>query len=390
MEVDLSKNIFDSLNQSLERAKICLQRGEFKKASRIYSECAVLAKRFANYAVTPQEKNRRLKQAKEYKNLSKNLLNEKVSSCIQDGEITKNEQEIEQDAFKENIKNLIHKSSIKWEDIGGLEETKREIKFAYGIALAKKPHGISITGCRNILLYGPPGTGKTLLAGAVSGTLQATFFNVKLSSLMSKYFGESSKLTSTLYEMAREYAPSVIFLDEFESLCISRDKIDSGAERRILSNLLIELNGLSEKDLDKLVFTIGATNAPWLLDNAALSRFQKRIYVPLPDKNARMSILTIHIINKGHRFEGYLENLAVKFEGYSGREIEKICNEVILQIILEKNPFLEKEVDEQTIPPTDYELKVRPLKEEDFDKVIQKTKPDTTKELLRRYEKWGD
>jgi SpoVK/Ycf46/Vps4 family AAA+-type ATPase len=115
---------------------------------------------------------------------------------------------------------------------------------------------------------GPPGTGKTLLAAATAGNLEATFFNVKVSSLLSKYFGESTKLISALYSVARRLSPAVIFLDEFESLTPSRGSGESGSERRIVSTLLAELDGLQGKDDDSFVMTICATNLPWLLDLA--------------------------------------------------------------------------------------------------------------------------
>jgi katanin p60 ATPase-containing subunit A1 len=185
------------------------------------------------------------------------------------------------------VLSLIHKSDVQWGDIGGLEDTKDSIKSAYALALAQKPAGVQVSSWRNLLMYGPPGTGKTLLAAATAGNLEATFFNVKVSSLLSKYFGESTKLISALFSVARRLSPAVIFLDEFESLTPVRGSGESGAERRIVSTLLAELDGLQAKDDTGFVLTICATNLPWLLDLAILSRFQRRIYVPLPDPDAR-------------------------------------------------------------------------------------------------------
>src|SRR5439155_13430442 len=210
-------------------------------------------------------------------------------------------------------------SPVTWDQIGGLEETKREIKYALALSIAKAPEGVQIPTWRNVLFYGPPGTGKTLLAAATSNAIRlnakdetrAVFFNVKVSSVMSKYFGESTKIVSELYGQARDTSPAVVFLDEFEALAISRDNDNSGPERRILSTILSELDGLSEKGRrDIYVLTIAATNRPWDLDPAVLSRFEKKILIPLPDEATRRAILEIHLAKKGFKTAVPLADLA--------------------------------------------------------------------------------
>ena len=155
-----------------------------------------------------------------------------------------------------------------------------------------------------------------MLAAATSGTLEATFFNVSIGGILSKYFGESSKLLGQLFQVAREKSPSVIFLDEFEALTSQRTGDESGSERRILSTILAELDGLSSKDSDAYVLTIASTNLPWTLDQAILSRFQKKVLIPLPDQPAREAILRQHLEKKGFESKEPYAALAALTEGY--------------------------------------------------------------------------
>ena len=277
---------------------------------------------------------------------------------------------------------------MKWDQIGGLEDTKNAIKSAYALALAKKPEGVQISSWRNLLLYGPPGTGKTLLAAATAGNLEATFFNVKVSSLLSKYFGESTKLISALYSVARRLSPAVIFLDEFESLTPSRGSGESGSERRIVSTLLAELDGLQGKDDDSFVMTICATNLPWLLDLAILSRFQRRIYVPLPDPAAREAILGIQLTRKGHHSQVTIQELVERTDGFAGRELEQVGQIAINNMIRRANPDLLQVVDSGLGKLTAYELRIEQLTIGDFESAFSQIKPLADPRVVRRYELW--
>ncbi len=140
---------------------------------------------------------------------------------------------------------LISKSRITWDEIGGLDNVKLLMMETVVISALRKP--AAIQPWKGILLFGPPGTGKTLLASAAAGSLNATFFNVKASSVLSKYFGESSKIISALYEVARERAPSIVFLDEIDALTTRRSNDTSEATRRMLSTLLTELEGVPRR-----------------------------------------------------------------------------------------------------------------------------------------------
>jgi AAA+ superfamily predicted ATPase len=303
----------------------------------------------------------------------------------------------EGDEIHQAVTGLLHHSNITWDKIGGLDETKREIKYALGVSLAKKPAGIELATWRNVLFYGPPGTGKTLLAAATSRALkstdreQAVFFNVKVSSIMSKYFGESTKIISELYGTARDMSPSVVFLDEFESLCGSRNEGDTGTERRILSTILSELDGLAEKGREDIyVLTIAATNRPWDLDPAVLSRFDKKVLIPLPDPQTRRAILEIHLSKKGFTLLCELDELVELTEGLSGREIESLAKEVTNRMVSEENRAIPDLVDRGLDAVKEHAITVRPLGLEDFERGRRLVHPVTTAEQVQRYIDWRD
>ena len=291
--------------------------------------------------------------------------------------------------FVSQIEGMIHTSNLTWSSIGGLDETKEEIKLAYGIGLANTPQGVSLDGWKSMLFHGPPGTGKTMLAAATSGSIQATFFNVQVGQIVSKYFGESPKLISTLFEVARDRAPSVIFFDEFEALSSQRTGDESGAERRVLSTLLTEMDGLGSKGSDNYVLTIASTNVPWSLDKAILSRFQKKIYVPLPDEPAREAILEHELQGRGIESDISYTEFARQTDGYSGRELAAICQTIVNSIISSMNPQISELVDQGMAKLRNYTLKLRPINRQDVENAIRKHSPDTKAADVAKYATWS-
>jgi len=389
--VDLSAPLFAQYERARKRAKDAERSGNLREASSAYRSAAELMRQYADTASSAQVREQRRERADTLDKLAQRMM-EAPFGMRQVDERTSGPQPAEavgDDDYETQVLSLIQRTDVGWNDIGGLEETKRTIKSAYGLALARKPQGIEIASWRSFLLYGPPGTGKTLLAAATAGSLEATFFNVKVSNLLSKYFGESTKLISALYTVARRLSPSVIFIDEFESLTPPRGSGESGAERRIVSTFLAELEGLASKDEENFVLTIGATNVPWLVDQAMLSRFQQRIYVPLPDEKARRQILEIFLPRRGHKSEIPLETLVRRTEGYSGREIEQLCQTAITHMTERVNPNLMSAVDSGQQAVRDYEIQVEPLSELDFKIAFKRVKANTDPEMLSRYDQWG-
>jgi katanin p60 ATPase-containing subunit A1 len=382
MGIDLSGQVYARFQKAEAQAKHFWEQGRGLEAAAAYRRCADLLRQYAQYGATKQIQQQRLKRSKQYQELADRIEAGAAAAPAAEAGSTAD--------YEAEVLNLIHRSTVTWEDIGGLEETKREIQAAYALALARRPLGVRLGLARNILLYGPPGTGKTLLAAAASNELDATFFNVKVSDMLSKWFGESSKLVSALYRVAEQRAPAVVFLDEFDALTPPRGGSESGAERRILSTFLSELDGLSKKgEAAPYVLTIGATNVPWLVDNAILSRFgAKLIQVPLPDAGARAAILALQLDQAGLQSEVSMEELVARTEGYSGREIAEMCLEAATRMASRANPALLEVADRGRTAIGDYMLRVTSLTAEDFDQALARIRPGTTPADLARLAAW--
>jgi SpoVK/Ycf46/Vps4 family AAA+-type ATPase len=397
MELDVHAPI----KQALSKARAFYEAQEYEKAAAAYEKAATLMSIFAEQAMGREAEERRKKKALEYRELARKLRAKEVTpgtpALANESPSPASAAPAAGGEIRSIVSNLMHASRITWEDIGGLDETKNEIKFALGMTLAQQPPGVKISAWTKILFYGPPGTGKTLLAAATSNAVRSTegvpsvFYNVKVSSILSKYFGESSKILSELYGTARDTCPSVVFLDEFEALAGQRDASDSGAERRILSTLLSELDGMDSKGRpDLYVLTIAATNRPWDLDPAVLSRFEKKILIPLPDEVTRERILRIHIEKKGFQTEVSYEELARLTAGHSGREIERFAKEVITGMIEESNREIPSLVDRGLDTVKKHRLRVRPLARPDFEAAARLIHPQTTPEEMKRYYDWKE
>jgi len=225
---------------------------------------------------------------------------------------------------------IMEKPDIKWNDVGGLDEQVQEIKEVIELPL-KKPElfkQIGIHPPKGILLYGPPGTGKTLLAKAVAASTNSTFIQVVGSELVQKFIGEGAKLVKEIFQLAREKAPSVIFIDELDAIAATRIDVGTSGERevqRTFMQLLAEIDGFKPLDNVKI---IGCTNRRDILDPAIVrpGRLDRRIYVPLPDENARKEIFKIHTkslsMNKVNGVE-----VITAMDGMSGAEIKAVVTE---------------------------------------------------------------
>ncbi len=380
MKIDLSGPLLNQLDKASKDFKAAMQREDYRTARKKALECANILRKLAQ--MIPHQRESYLEKAERWERVARNVEEGKSKKVVE-------KSGSDEDELRGYIEGLISKSNVKWDDIGGLDDVKKLMMETIVIAGLQKPE--SIKPWRGILLFGPPGTGKTLLAAAAAGSLNATFFNVKADKVLSKYFGESAKLVSTLYSAARDYAPSIVFIDEFDALSLSRSGDVSEASRRMLSTLLAELDGFQDKKSDKLILTLAATNTPWDLDQAALSRFPRRIYVPLPDAKACAEIIKIHTkgldiskLDLNEIAEMCVERL------FSGRDISNLCQQAIWNMIRDANPSLHKLAELPYDELKRKSLKTRPLEMEDFMQAFEKVKSPLTKRDMEKYERWNE
>jgi vacuolar protein-sorting-associated protein 4 len=240
------------------------------------------------------------------------------------------------DSAKESLSKAIlsERPNVRWEDIAGLENAK-EILQETVILPIRCPQmfaGGKRQPWKGILLYGPPGTGKSYLAKAVATEAESTFFSLSPAQLMSKWQGDTEKAIRALFEMAREQRPSVIFIDEVDALCSARGEQDSDSSRRVKNQLLTELDGVGNS-MDG-VLLLGATNLPWNLDVAMRRRFERKIYIPLPDLKARIDVFRINLAKaKNTLTEQQFQELGKLSEGFSGADISIVVRDAVMEPI---------------------------------------------------------
>jgi len=290
--------------------------------------------------------------------------------------------EVEPSAMREV---LVEVPDIKWDDIGGLEGVKEELREAIEWPL-KYPElfaQMNAVPPKGLLLYGPPGTGKTLLAKAAANESEANFISVKGPELLNKYVGESEKAVREVFRKARQASPCIIFFDEIDSVAPLRGSGagDSNVTERVISQFLTEMDGLEEL---RNVVIIAATNRPDIVDPALLrpGRFDRMLLVPPPDLEARKQIFRIHTKKTPLAEDVKLDELARKTEGYTGADIASICNTAVMLSIKE---HIGKAKD-----PEDAKKKAKGLKvaKRHFDEAMQKVKPISSQEL-RMYERFS-
>ena len=275
-----------------------------------------------------------------------------------------------------------------WDDIADLHEAKRLLEEAVVLPMWMPDFFKGIRRpWRGVLMVGPPGTGKTMLAKAVATECGTTFFNVSSSTLTSKYRGESEKLVRILFEMARFYAPSTIFIDEIDSLCSRRgSESEHEASRRVKSELLVQMDGMSSlsDEPGKIVMVLAATNFPWDIDEALRRRLEKRIYIPLPNEDGRESLLKINLKEVKVDDEVNLKQIARKLGGYSGADITNVCRDASMMSMRRKIAGL-KPSEIKNLDKSELDL---PVTKQDFLDAIGKCNKSVSKEDLDKYEKW--
>lgn len=276
--------------------------------------------------------------------------------------------------------------NIHWDDIADLHEAKRLLEEAVVLPMWMPDYFKGIRRpWKGVLMVGPPGTGKTMLAKAVATECGTTFFNVSSSTLTSKYRGESEKLVRLLFEMARFYAPSTIFIDEIDSLCSRRgSESEHEASRRVKSELLVQMDGVSNDEATKIVMVLAATNFPWDIDEALRRRLEKRIYIPLPNKDGREALLKINLREVKVDESVDLMQIATRLDGYSGADITNVCRDASMMSMRRKIAGLKPEQIRQ-LAKEELDL---PVSNQDFTEAIAKCNKSVSKDDLIKYQQW--
>lgn len=265
---------------------------------------------------------------------------------------------------------MVEIPNVSWEDIGGLEEIKDELKEAVEWPL-KYPKLFEKAGIRplnGILLFGPPGCGKTLLAKAIANESESNFISIKGPEIFSKWVGESEKAVREIFRKARQAAPSIIYFDEIDAITSGRGQSESTHTfASIVNQVLVEMDGIENR---KGIVIIASTNRPDIVDPAFLrpGRFDRLIYVKAPDEESRLKILEVHSQNMPLAEDISLRKIAQQTDGFSGADLENLCREAGMEAIREKMTALE------TI-----ELK-------HFERAMDKIKSTLPQSIIDRYE----
>src|SRR5918994_5251209 len=276
------------------------------------------------------------------------------------------------------------KPNISWDDVVGLDDAKRAIRESI-VYPTKRSDLFPLGWPRGLLLYGPPGCGKTLLAAAAAAEIDGYFINVDAAAMMSKWLGEAEKNVSKLFSMSRklnenENVPVLLFIDEIDSLLGTRNS-EVGGEVRVKNQVLTEMDGINGKSKESKLYVIGATNKPWTLEAGFLRRFQKKIYVTLPDIASRINLFNQYTtpLKKENTLKN--EDLARYSEGYSASDIKDICQSAQLRVV---NELFESgnAMDVQANP--------RPITVSDFKEIFKIRKPSVSTDMIRAYIKWSE
>ncbi|XP_055525288.1 spastin isoform X5 [Wyeomyia smithii] len=272
-------------------------------------------------------------------------------------------------------------AKVQWQDIAGQEVAKQALQEMVILPSVRPELFTGLrTPAKGLLLFGPPGNGKTLLARAVATECSATFFSISAATLTSKYVGDGEKLVRALFAVAREMQPSIIFIDEVDSLLSERSSGEHEATRRLKTEFLVQFDGLpANSETDKII-VMSATNRPQELDEAALRRFPKRVYVMLPDMDTRELLLRRLLEKQGSPLEDTeLKQLAVLTDGYSGSDLTALAKDAAFEPIRELNVEEVKNMD-----PT----MLRSIRVSDFYNSLKRIRRSVAPSSLVAYEKW--
>ncbi|KAI2657641.1 Fidgetin-like protein 1 [Labeo rohita] len=274
-----------------------------------------------------------------------------------------------------------HGPPVAWDDIAGLEFAKATIKEIVVWPMLRPDIFTGLRGPpKGILLFGPPGTGKTLIGKCIACQSGATFFSISASSLTSKWVGEGEKMVRALFAIARCHQPAVIFIDEIDSLLSQRTDGEHDSSRRIKTEFLVQLDGAATSAEDRIL-VVGATNRPQEIDEAARRRLAKRLYIPLPEAEARRQIVTnLMSREKSQLGADEMEKVVQGTEGFSGADMTQLCREAALGPI--------RSIRLSDIATISAE-QVRPILYGDFQEALKTVRPSVSSKDLELYEEWN-
>nr|AKC94894.1 putative AAA-type ATPase Vps4 [uncultured organism] len=380
----MSSNLYSRAKELAEKAIEADNAEKFQEALNLYLQAAEILVEMAKITRNPRLGETYELRAKEYISRAKVLKPMlKMKSKIKYSKSSGSQTEDEDDELEDSISGAIisQKPDITLDDVAGLHSAKRALREAIVLPLMRPDlFKGSRQPWRGILLHGPPGCGKTMIAKATAGDIEATFFNISAATLVSKYLGESEKLVKKLYEVAKEKQPSIIFIDEVDSLTQSRGDGEHDAMRRVKTQLLTSMEGVSSSKEDRVV-TIGATNIPWEIDSAFRRRFQRRIFVSLPDVEAREAIFKVN--SKGIELADDIDfkELSEASEGYSGSDIANICRDAIMAPI--------RDLDSSGVIH-DSNIGARAVVQKDYTKALKNMSKSVSKRELVKFEHWNE
>lgn len=305
-------------------------------------------------------------------------------------EVLKNLKGVDPQLAKQILDEIVfHGDDVTWDDIAGLDRAKSSLKEAVVYPFLRPDLFMGLREpVLGMLLFGPPGTGKTMLARAVATESKSTFFSITASSLTSKYMGESEKLVKALFHLAKALAPSIIFIDEIDSILTQRaDSGEHEASRRIKNEFLVQWSDLQAAAAGKnndpnvrRVLVLGATNLPWAIDEAARRRFVRRQYIPLPEAETRKVHLQKLLSHQKHGLsEEDVDVLVKKLDGYSGSDITALAKDAAMGPLRSLGDALLTTSPDQ----------IRSMQLSDFEESMRTIKPSVSQNNLQTFEKWA-
>jgi SpoVK/Ycf46/Vps4 family AAA+-type ATPase len=274
-----------------------------------------------------------------------------------------------------------HGPPVTWDDIAGLQFVKKTIKEIVIWPMLRPDIFTGLRGPpKGLLLFGPPGTGKTLIGKCIASQSKSTFFSISASSLTSKWVGEGEKMVRALFAVARVHQPAVVFIDEIDSLLSQRSDSEHESSRRIKTEFLVQLDGTSTGEEDRIL-VVGATNRPQEIDEAARRRFVKRLYVPLPEQEARKQIVLLLMSHQSHSLDvSHFDAICDQTDGYSGADMANLCREAALGPIRSL-----ASVDIENIAADE----VRPISFQDFVDALKQVRASVSDRDLNVYMEWN-